>query len=154
MAGENSCRDPLDRLIRDHESTSEYAEDLEKVLGFLHDEEAWRKIQPIDDFFKCNLIEHFNFEEKIIFPAILLKIANTESVKLILELQKEHGSILKELEAFRQIISGAKFPLDKDTAIRLGAVARNIINSLLAHAAKEDENLLPIIEKNTGIFTR
>ncbi len=154
MKTEDDWVDPLRRLIEDHEDVSEYLEDLEGILSFLHEEKAWSKIKPIEDFFKQNIIEHFEFEENIVFPAVLSRCATPESIKLILKLQKEHGSILKELEEFRKIISENVVPFDNQTNAKLNIVGREIIDSLLAHASKEDSELLPILQKNSQIFER
>jgi len=154
MKREDEWTDSLKRLIRDHEDVSEYIEVLKEILGFLHEEEAWSKIKPIEDFFERNLIDHFKFEEKIVFPTILSRAATPDSIKLILVLQREHGSILKELEEFQKIISENAFPLDKDTNTRLNVVGRKIIDSLLTHASKEDDKLLPILKKNRQIFDK
>ncbi len=152
MKSEGNWTDPLKRLIRDHEDVSEYLEDLEEILGFLHEEETWSNIKPIEKFFKQNVISHFKFEEETVFPVILSRCATPESTKLILELQKEHRSILKELEEFQRIISENTFPLDEETNTRLNVVGREILDSLLVHTSKEDDKLLPILKKNRQIF--
>lgn len=144
--------DPLIRLIKYHEEVSEYLENLKKIMGFLHEKEAWEKITPIEDFFKQNVIGHFRFEEKTIFPPCLLKVATPELVNLILELQREHGFILAKVEEFRSIISEKDIPLDKEISTKLNIVGREIIDILLIHTSKEDDELLPILEKNRQIF--
>jgi len=154
MNQEDEYIDPLKRFIRDHEDVSEHLDILEKVLGFLIDEEAWSKIKPIEDFFKKYLVEHFKFEEKAIFTPVLAHTGTPDVIKLILELQKEHGSILKELEEFQKIIDENTFPLDKDTHTRLNVVGRDIISSLLVHASKEDDLLIPILKENIHIFAK
>jgi hemerythrin-like domain-containing protein len=144
--------DPLLRVIKDHEKVSEFLEDMREVMSFLHDEEAWSKVKPIEDFFQKYVIDHFEFEEKIVFPAILLKAATPESIKLILELQREHGIMLAKLEEFQRIASKSVIPPDKKTGAELNFVARKIIDILLMHASKEDDNILPVLEKNKKIF--
>ena len=146
--------DPLERLIKDHRDVSEYLENFKEILGFLHEEKAWSELRPIRDFFERNVINHFKFEEEVLFPAILSKCATLESIKLILELQREHGAILKELEEFQKIISESAIPLDKEITERVNIVGRRIIDSILPHALKEDDRLLPIIEKNRSIFDK
>ncbi len=143
--------DPLIRLVKDHENISEFLEDVGE-MDFLHDENAWRKIKPIQEFFQRNIINHFEFEEKNVFPDILLKLATLESVKLILELQKEHGVILTKLWEFLIITSKKITPVDKETSTELNSIGRKIIHLLLTHASKEDDSLLPIMEKNREIF--
>ena len=56
------------------------------------------------------------------------------------------------LEEFRKIISGHVLPLDKETNAKLSLSGRRIIDSLLSHASKEDDKLLPIVKKNRKIF--
>jgi hypothetical protein len=131
--------DPLIRLVNDHEKISEFLEEVVETRGFLHEEEEWRKINPIEEYFQ-------------VFPAILLKLATLESIKLILELQKEHGVILTKLREFRSITSKKNTPVDKETGSQLNFVGRKIIHLLLTHASKEDDKLLPILEKNREIF--
>lgn len=152
MKQEDEWVDPLKRLIKDHEDVSEYLESLREILGFLDNREAWSKVKPIENFFERNLIDHFEFEEKTVFPAILSRAATPESTKLILELQREHGSILKELEEFQKIISESTIPLDREMNARLNIVGRKIIDSLLLHASREDDELLPVLKKNRQIF--
>jgi len=123
-------------------------------LSFLHKDEVWRKIKPIEDFFERSIISHFKFEEEIVFPTILLKDGTPKSIKLILELQREHGSILKELEYFQKIISTNIISLDEENNERLNVLGREIIDSLLTHALKEDDELVPILQKNRQIFER
>ena len=144
--------EPLRRLVNDHENISEFLEGVEQAMGFLHDEEAWKKIKPIEKFFLRHIIYHFEFEEKDVFPVILSKLATLESIKLILELQKEHGVILTKLREFRSITSKKNTPVDKETGSQLNFVGRKIIHLLLTHASKEDDKLLPILEKNREIF--
>jgi len=144
--------DPLRRIIKDHEDVSEYLERLEEILGLLQEQEAWNRVKPIEDFFQRNLIDHFEFEERMVFPVLLSAHATPETIKLILELQKEHGIILKELEEFRRIVSENVSPLDKETNVRQNLVGREIMESLLAHASKEDDELLPILKKSRQLF--
>ncbi|HIE27477.1 TPA: hemerythrin domain-containing protein [Candidatus Poribacteria bacterium] len=147
----NRDSETLMKLINDHEDVSEYLEVLEEILGFLHEEEAWSQVKQIEDFFK-RVISHFEFEEKTVFPGVLSEYATSETIKLILELQKEHGIILKELEEFQKIISENTIPLDKEMNARLNVVGRGIIDRFLTHASKEDDELLPILQKNRQIF--
>ncbi|MBL7082968.1 MAG: hemerythrin domain-containing protein [Candidatus Aminicenantes bacterium] len=145
-------KDLLDKLINDHEEVSEYVENLKGILDLIHDKEAWRKIKPIEDFFNKNVTAHFAFEEKNVFPVCLLKFATPETVKLILELQKEHGIISSIVEEFMNITAKKTASYDEDTSSQLNFLGRKIFDLLLNHASKEDDNLLPILEKNREIF--
>lgn len=144
--------DPLTRLIKEHKEVSEFVENIDQIMDFLHEEDTHCEIKPMEDFFNKNIIGHFEFEEKKIFPPCLLKIATPESVKLILELQKEHGIMLTKLAEFHKIISENDIPFDKETCTKINVVAREILDLLLLHASKEDDKLLPTLKENRQIF--
>ncbi len=144
--------DPLKRLIKDHEEVSEYLENLKEVVELLSGEKDWNKIKAIEDFFQRNIISHFKFEEEVIFPALLSGFATRETIKLILELQKEHGSMSKEVEEFQEIVSKNAFSLKKEKSERLHSVSKKIIDNFLEHAKKEDKNLLPILKEHRQIL--
>lgn len=144
--------DPLIRLVNDHEKISEFLEGVLETRSFLHEEEAWRTIKLIEEYFQRQIIDHFEFEEKKVFPAILSNVATQEYIELVLELQEEHGVILTKLGEFLSIISKKIAPVDEETGTEINSMSRKIILLLLAHASKEDDKLIPILEKNGKIF--
>ena len=73
--------------------------------------------------------------------------ATPGSVKLILELQREHGVMLKQLEELRRM---AGSQISEETRARLNTLIKEIMNNLLAHASKEDKKLWPIFRENKG----
>ncbi len=148
MQETNDHVDSLDKLTKDHRHFSEYLDDLQEILGFLHQEEAWRKIKPIQDFFQRNIVDHFRREEREVCLPILLNSATPESITLILKLQEEHGFMLKALEEFRRVASDNPFPLSRETQATIKAAGIEIIEKLLAHASEEDDKLFPILEQN------
>jgi iron-sulfur cluster repair protein YtfE (RIC family) len=154
MKQDDEYVDPLQRFINDHKDVSEQLDILEKVMGFLISEEAWSQIKPVEEFFKQHLVEHFKFEEKAIFAPLLARAAKPDVIELILELQREHGCILNELNEFKKIVEKGDFPLDEDSHKKLNVIGRDIISSLLAHASKEDDLLLPILKENIHIFAK
>ncbi len=154
MKGADEWIDPLKRLLNYHEEVSEYVENLGEILALRYAKEDWNKIRRIENFFGRNVTDHFAFEEKIIFPAILSGVATPESKTLILELRKEHKVMLKELQEFRNIISAGTISLEEKAKVRLNVVGERIMDSLLRHASKEDDKLLPILKKNRRIFDK
>ncbi len=147
------CVDPLKRVIVDHEKVSEYSENLSAIREILHTKEVWDRITPVVDFLKRNVSDHFEFEERVVFPAILSEIGTPEARELILELQEQHETMLKELQRFRKMVPDNAVPsLDRKTNVRLYGIVRSITDALLKHASKEDDELLPILRGNRNIF--
>jgi iron-sulfur cluster repair protein YtfE (RIC family) len=153
MKQKNKWVDPLERIIKDHEYVLEYDENLEKILSLGAEEDGSYNIEQIKDFFNRSIVSHFKFEEKVIFPPISSKVASAKFKKLVLELQKEHKIILKELDEFQKIVSGNKISFDEQIKIEINIMVRKIMDRLQRHALKEDEELLPIIEGNKDIFS-
>ena len=154
MEQRNESKDPLKRLIDGHKDISEYVEDFGEILTFLHDEKAKNRLESVITFMNENLREHFRFEEEVVFSAILLHAATPESVKLILELQKEHGAMLETMDEFLPTVFGLDSPADKAMHDRMEVAIRKIVGRKLAHASKEDDKLLPIIEQNKQLFDK
>ncbi len=152
MESVHESKDVLKRFIEDHEMISEYVEDFGEMVDFLHEEETWSKIRSAENFCKQNLIGHFKFEEEVVFPVILSGAATPESIRLILELQKEHGSISKEAGEFQSLIPESSSLLNEEINEKLNFIGRNLFNSKLRHASKEDDKLLPILKKNQHLF--
>lgn len=144
--------DPLIRILNYHEEISEVVENYSEIFEFLNEKEAWKKVKPIDDFFKKNIISHFEFEEKIIFPTCLLKAATPEFIRLILELQREHGFILSKVEEWQGLIPKEDIPRDQENFIKINYNGREILDLLITHASKEDDKLLPFLKENRKIF--
>ena len=150
---EEQYKDPLERLIKEHIKVSEYMENLEKLFALLLEEKGWSDIQKAEKFFEENVVRHFDYEEKL-FPILIIEDPSPETVKLCLDIVKDHGSILKELEDYRRLIQESNPPFDEKTNKQLNALGRTVRDHLLNHARNEDENLLPILEKNRQIFDK
>jgi len=144
--------DPLVRVIKYHEQVSEYLENVKGIMDFLEGEQTWERLNSMEDFFERNIIGHFRFEEKMVFPICLIKAATPKIVSLILELQREHGDMLAKVEEFRRIKSQKDDPLGEKIRTKLEIIGRELFDKLLAHTSKEDDELVPILEENRNIF--
>jgi len=119
---------------------------------------AVKRTGVLDRFIKyqCDIWKYaenaFEFEEGFIFPAILSKCATADCTKLISQLRSEHAMILRELHEFRKVFHQSVNPGGREMDLRLEELAKNILASLYRHAAKEDDELLPILRKNGHIL--
>jgi iron-sulfur cluster repair protein YtfE (RIC family) len=154
MDREDTWVDPLKRLINDHEHVSEFLDYMGEIKGLLQNQITRDQVEPVRKFLDQNVVEHFTFEEDVIFPAILSGGATTETGELIAELQGEHEVILKDVEEFRNLVSKDSFLLEGDLSPRMNALIQNIFDGLLSHSSLEDEKLLPIVKDNVGLFRK
>lgn len=150
---EEQYKDPLERLIKEHIKVSEYMENLEKLFELLLDNKGWGDIQKAEKFFEENVLKHFEYEEKLL-PILIMEDPSSGTVKLSLEIVKDHGRILKIMEDYRNLIHGSTHPFDEATNKHLNSLGKALHDNLLRHAKKEDVELLPILEKNRQIFDK
>ena len=144
--------DPLEKMIEQHANISEFVENHEKIVRFLFAKPDKHQLALINRFIDQDILLHFEFEETEIFPVILSKLHGLEYTELILELEKEHGAMLSSIAMLRRLISENPNLIDKEGNRRIGLLLREIADAILEHAAKEDDNLLPVIASNRSLF--
>ncbi len=138
--------DPLEQFLKYHKYVSEYVADLEKVSNFVHRPGTW-KGREFDDFLKKYFYDHFSFEEQKIFPLLIKNTADARLKQTVQELYKEHEDMLEKVSRLRKHLR--ENDLDKD----IYNLAKGVLMQLLEHGAKEDDELLPVIEKNRHLFS-
>ncbi len=137
--------DPLEQLIRQHRNISEYVIDFEKVSDFIHDPKSWSGPE-FDEFLKKYFYDHFMFEEKKIFPALVKKVGGAGLKETVQELYKEHEDMLAKVSKIRNAVK--KGDVDREIFM----LVKEVFNQLLEHAGKEDDELIPLIQKNRKVF--
>ena len=90
-------------------------------------------------------MEHIRFEEERIFAA--LEIIDPSTLPLVLELRKEHIPILADVgRMFGRLAQLAADLTEGDAETR--TLVKAVAARLFAHAAQEDAQLLPLIERH------
>lgn len=148
----NEKGDPLKRWMEYHEKISEYVDLLERTINLQYELDDQIRPQKIEEFLNESIINHFKFEEERIFQPLLSRALTAKGIALILELQKDHGMMLREVETIKRSISETKDFLDKEIDTKIKTAIKILMDELLIHATKEDDHLMPILEKNRTIF--
>jgi iron-sulfur cluster repair protein YtfE (RIC family) len=144
--------DPIKRLINDHEEVTEYAENLKEMLTILNNPEILDKINSIKGFFDRNLVEHFAFEEDIIFPVIKSKIVTKHTELLIHELLVDHDILKAGLKDFTALFDSSMLSHSNEFLVEMSKIGQGVTERLLRHAAREDDELLPILREHIELF--
>ncbi len=137
--------DPLQVLIDGHDRVSEWLDTMWNAMGLLEGDTPTDLLQ-LQAFFRVHVREHFEFEERLVFPALLEADDSPGTRALIEELQADHVRILAACG--KLFIDLAWCMTAEDTAEHVRAVkgrARELIEAVLAHAGHEDEALLPLM---------
>jgi len=136
--------DPLKALVDGHGQVSEWlklVEEAAKLPG-----KATEDVEQLTTFFRLNVRQHFLYEEVNIFPQVLEADSSPATATLIAELRDEHQIILKETGMMLQELAHAV--LDQKSSSQVQARVQRVLESMKAHALKEDTHLLPLVESN------
>ncbi len=137
--------DPIDQVIKLHRNISEYVMDFEKVSSFIHEPAKW-KDPSFDEFLKKYFYDHFMFEEKKLFPALVKRVGGAQLKQLVQELYKEHEEMLAKVSKIREALREDR--VDRETF----SLVKEVFNQLLEHAGKEDDEMLPVLQKNRDLL--
>lgn len=138
--------DPLVTLVQDHKLVSEWMTTMWNAIGLLEGVEASDLIR-LQEFLREHVMDHFELEERVIFPALLELDTNPAVAQLITALREDHVDILSKTSRLFGSLSWAMTNDDSEESLRaLMGRARKLIEDLLAHAAREDAHLLPLVQ--------
>jgi len=125
-------------ISREHHETLLLALHLqqgEKILSKTVSYDPIDQAREIVDFYNLHLADHFEIEERILFPSVSRLIPTTAA--LINELTEEHRRLEQMIDEFRKEIFK-----DIDHSLReFGAL-------LEEHIRKEDEQLFPLFDRH------
>ncbi|WP_339137528.1 MAG: hemerythrin domain-containing protein [Candidatus Electrothrix sp. GW3-4] len=139
--------DKLSREVFEHGKVLEelyFFDNYTKVFSRVSCEDYLEKINTFLDEF---VIEHFEFEEKEIFPFILEKCNRYYEEKMIQELRDEHLIILEHVAEFKAQIKPLTSRLNSEIFCKILLLSQPLRREIMSHARKEDEQLLPAIKK-------
>jgi len=140
-------QDLPEEMLRQHAAVSEWAQVLE-AAGQLLDQTSGELDQgAIERFFKHNVHDHTQFEEGVVFPAVLGTDPGPAIEALIHELRKEHIAISRTVGALFVALRGAH-RADEAQRRALSREVKRLVEALLLHAAKEDDQLLPYLTEH------
>jgi iron-sulfur cluster repair protein YtfE (RIC family) len=107
------------------------------------------ELERLQSFLNDHVMDHFLFEEAVVFPALLARDPGAATQTLIAKLHRDHVDILG---ATSRLMSGLAWCVaSKDTEEHVRAwrgQARALIDAILVHAAHEDAHLLPLVHEH------
>ena len=146
--------DPMRTLVEEHQLVSEWLSTMWNAMGLL-DGEGPEDLIRLQAFLRANVREHFEFEERHVFPALLSPDVAPTARVLVNELRREHVEILGDCSRLFSGLSWAMASDDSVDAIRaLKKLTREIIDKILAHAAREDRHLLPLVQEHLQAISK
>lgn len=128
------------RVSKEHAIMQEYVSDLRQVV----ESNDCRKLQKITENIRADFEDHFQIEEKIIFPAALLCLTTLETADLIITLSKEHGLFECDVQTIIQFVDCES--KNNSISTELKVFLEGFINRLEKHAKREMDELFPKLD--------
>jgi iron-sulfur cluster repair protein YtfE (RIC family) len=130
------------KVSKEHTIVKKYIWDLKSVLESDNCVQLQEAIQNI----KADLLDHFNLEERIIFPAALICLPSLEMADRIIRLSREHGVFESDVPTIIQFVEchDPNQPISQE----LGMFIQNFIERLETHARIEMDELFPKMDQD------
>ena len=130
------------QVLATHQHVSEFVTNLNQLAPLLREPDFRKKSDGVKPFLQTHVVDHFAFEDTVVFPELLTLDASAATRSLITELQHEHKTILHEVEKLHRL-------LQADASAEFEREFRGFLGALQRHAAKEDQLLLPLVQRHT-----
>jgi iron-sulfur cluster repair protein YtfE (RIC family) len=152
-------------LSKEHKIINDYVIEYRKMLENPDHDLQVQDLDTLFDLMERDLIRHFQFEEQIIFAAVLAGEQNSTIVNTVDVLQREHGVMLEQLNS---LIADLKMLLKEQQNVEHDSTEKDVLNGsathakptpirgkidsfmdlMKKHARNEIENIFPVIDSD------
>mgnify|MGYP001559695431 CR=1 FL=1 len=139
--------DVIEKIIAGHIEVQEKTDFLRKFTELHAGGDIYRQNLIILSKFLCQDIrQHFQLEEKVLFPIIKQTIPVEENKKLA-EIITEHQPILQLLTNLEYLLEQATHSEQKNLPAGLNLANQTVVDLLIPHADREDKQIFPLIKR-------
>ena len=138
----------MDAITRHAQAHGEIFEALtffNKAMSVTENDKAPDFIKKISKLFERDIIEHLKTEEREVFSIVLSRGTLAEK-RIIRSLQREHINILEKIDRFKDLIQKSGLRPNEAQTRELTTLNKGIIELMLRHSRKEDEELFPLLK--------
>lgn len=138
----------MDAITRHAQAQGEIFEALtffNKAMSVTGKDKAPDYIKKISKLFEQDIITHLKTEESEIFP-MALSVGTLSEKRLIRSLQREHINVLEKIDQFKDLVLKSGLHPNEEQMKEITVVNADIIELMLSHARKEDEELFPLLK--------
>ncbi len=143
---EVSIKSAFARIAGEHRILRKYSEVLDEFLSQKTPDELMKKMQATEKDLIRDTRDHFDFEEKVFYPAAIVGNAELKTAQTVLTLQKQHGLIQVRLEHFFQ--SAHLVAQTNMQGKDLHEASVRLIDEVMRHIDLEMQEFFPFLEQN------
>jgi len=142
--------DIVEMLVAGHRDIVERKDLIEKLDAVVKNEpEFWQHAANVSAFFRKELREHMELEEKVLFP-VMKKALPAKEQAILKQILAEHAPILKKLNESERLFGNFSKEPSQQLKESLLASYIHVMDLILSHAKLEDERLFPLVSRYFG----
>ena len=140
MSTRSSLYTSLERANADHEILDLYIRCYNRILSRASPSALRDATEGMRLFLRKKVVEHFAFEERTLFPALLDAFPDEAVADLVSDLRDDHKRLLRQAERLDKTLTDETAAYNRASLLRKGM--QQFFHSLEKHAIKESE-LIP-----------
>jgi len=142
-------RDPLQSIEEQHGQISEWAAQVRASAAFVPGQLGLERVVRLSRFYRSMVLPHFRYEERYLFPALLVVCGSESLGERLAAITAEHDELRLRIEILLSDLDSLASP-DRTEALERATIRRAqlTIDRLMEHAAAEDALLLPLLERH------
>ncbi len=138
--------DVLTKEAQQHGHISEMMAFFQRSYPLVNKGKTLGHMLALNTFFKEYVVDHFNYEEKNVFPRVCER-GTAEEKRFVESLISDHALILTDVNNFFLLFRKAEADPSSELFDQLESVSQKIIVRVIRHASREDADLFPLIQK-------
>jgi hemerythrin-like domain-containing protein len=147
MSEKKKVNEQFLRLSMEHTLIIEYIGSFEKIIRKSNTAGSFPEFKKVMKVFKKDILDHFNLEERVLFPAALACLTSLEIVDTVLSLQKEHGYLERDLDSLYGHIRKQERTM-QTLSVNLVSLLKAFTRMLKNHAQIEIESVFRPMDEN------
>lgn len=147
----NDKVDLFSQMSHYHEQVQLVKREFIHLISIVAAGETERATEQFSHFFRNNFVNHFKFEEMVVFPALRTWSGNQKYTPLLEEYLSLHEKLLVMGSEIKLLLLSRPAELTKEYASELVVRLGTCSVMLLQHAQSENTNIVPLLKQNSTL---
>lgn len=143
-------QDPISQLTQEHDLIRSYVLRIRDILEERDIEGLAYEFSTVKKSLLSDIKNHFDLEEKVVFPAVLSVMTDASTIGLVLELVKAHGRMMRLLASLDEIFRHGGKPSHEFSGIVISMI-RDLLEEFRTNSSSEIIDLFPLASSNERV---
>jgi hypothetical protein len=140
--------DILTTIVVYHEEAEQLGRKLGDIAAFLSNCNLASASEQFKELYQHDFVDHFKFEEHVIFPAVHAWDQGGKYAKLLHTYTSVHSELLAQGEKALAFLGVPEASLTRELVMKAAEAFSKLSDRLCRHACDENEHIVPVIQNN------